>query len=264
MAYQLINGAQFLHIPKTGGRWVRYFLEDNNLIAHIRGHVHADYDRNLYYEWLATSGQGHLKKAIKRAGIRLGYLAQRSHPKQDNKSVFRFCFVRHPLRWYESFWKYMNGRGWNDWGVQNSVRNWHVVSTLNGLGDPDFNGFVRNVVQARPGYVSELYFAYTKPGISFIGRTENLRDDLKYVLDSLRLPYKEDLLYQKPKANVSETHPSEIEWDPQLKKTVTRLELPALVHFGYLRPEEYDELGICENIQPHKAMAHNATERKNI
>ena len=24
----------------------------------------------------------------------------------------KFCFLRHPLSWYESWWRYMSGRGW--------------------------------------------------------------------------------------------------------------------------------------------------------
>ena len=254
MAYQLINGAQFLHIPKTGGRWVRTFLEENQLIACHRGHVHSDFDRNLFHEARAASGQAHLKKAMSRARLKLLGPFDGNAINGEARHIFRFCFVRHPLRWYESFWKYMKGRGWNDWGEQNSARNWHVNSTLNGLGDDDFNEFVRNVIQARPGYVTELYYAYTKPGISFIGRTENLRADLEYVLDTLGLEYDREAIQHKPRVNVSKTKQTEIEWDPQLKRTVTLLELPALVHFGYLEPEEFEQLGISERIMPNQAM----------
>jgi len=255
MAYQLINGAEFLHIPKTGGSWVRAFLTDNQLLAHKRGHAHTDYDYNLLHDWLAFSGKGHLKKALSRARERFLTSHQNAPTNRTDQQVFRFCFVRHPLKWYESWWKFNMQKEWKEWGRQNSAKFWHVNSILNGLGDADFNQFVRNVIQARPGYVSELYFAFTKPGISFIGRTENLRDDLKYVLDTLGLPYNAALLHQKPKANISQAAPTEIQWDPQLKKTVSLLELPGLIHFGYLQPEEYAELGISEKIQPHNAMA---------
>ena len=72
----------------------------------------------------------------------------------------------------------MSGRGWIHWGAQNNVEDWHPNAILNGLGSDDFNQFIKNVVHKRPGYVSELFFSYTKPGITFIGKTENLTDDL--------------------------------------------------------------------------------------
>lgn len=254
MAYQLINGAQFLHIPKTGGSWVRSFLDENHLLAQKRGHAHTDYDHNLLHDWIAFSGKGHLKKALNRARLNLFPSSIDSSPHENEQHIFRFCFVRHPLTWYESWWKFNMQKGWKEWGVQNSAKSWHVNSILNGLGDPDFNQFVRNVVHARPGYVSELYFAFTKPGISFIGRTENLRADLMYVLDLLELAYDRERIQQKPKKNVSSPGEFDIEWEPQLKRTVMLLELPALLHFGYLSLQEAAEFGISENILPHKAM----------
>lgn len=256
MAYRLIDGSEFLHIPKTGGAWVRTILDENNLIVRRLGHAHLDYDRNLFYEWSPMSGQGHLQIAMKRAKKRLFYKIRGNSAHDGSKPVFRFCFVRHPLRWYESWWKYMMGKGWQNWGQQNSAADWHVNSTLNGLGDDDFNTFVSNVVHARPGYVSELYYAFTKPGISFIGKTESLREDLQYVLDARGLEYSYESIYQKPRVNVSKAVPEKIEWDPQLKRTVTLLELPALIHFGYLKPEDFNALGISEKIKPNQAMEH--------
>jgi len=78
-------------------------------------------------------------------------------------------------------WKFSMGLGWPDWGTVNSARDGHPNSVLNGLGDPDFNQFVRNVVAVRPGYVTELFFSFTKPGIDHIGKTETMLDDLAEV-----------------------------------------------------------------------------------
>ena len=106
----------------------------------------------------------------------------------------------------------------------------------------------------RPGYVSELFFAFTKPGISFIGKKEDLRNDLAYVLDHLGLEYDRTLIEDSPRARVSKTAQSEIQWDPDLRETVIRLELPALVHFDYLSREEKSDFGIDMEIMPNKAL----------
>ena len=173
---------------------------------------------------------------------------------EPDEPPFRFCVVRHPLSWYESWWKYMKGRGWNDWGTQNSADDWHPNSVLNGQGSDDFNTFIRNVIRARPGYVSELYFSFTKPGISYIGKTESLTDDITTVLEALGLPFDRESVRRTPKANVSKTPPEEVRWDEELRQTVIRLELPAMIHFGYLDAAAMREFGVGEEIKPNPAL----------
>ena len=251
MTVQLPNGSEFLHIPKTGGSWVTQVLQANNLAVRNVGNKHADFDRNLYSDRLGFSARQlakvGLKTGLRRIKKELGFAIR------PTKSPFRFCFVRHPLSWYESWWKYMNGNSWADWGTQNSLEDWHINSTLNGLGSPDFNTFVRNVIRARPGYVSELYFAFAKPGISFIGKTETLKADLESVLRHLELPYDPESL-DSPRANQSAPPSEEIIWDSELRRLVTLLELPAIVHFGYLDAESSDLIGDSLQLEANPAL----------
>src|SRR5512135_605059 len=93
MALLLKGGAVFLHVPKTGGRWVGRVLEASGLVESELGSMHADADRVLMP--FGGSGRNLLSYLVKR---RLRLLPQ-------NKP-FMFCFVRHPLRWYESFFNY--------------------------------------------------------------------------------------------------------------------------------------------------------------
>lgn len=256
MAIKLIDGSEFLHIPKTGGQWVTKVLRENKLIehSHLGGHEHADYDRVLNNKRLG-SGKELLRECI-RISLRK-YIKTSGKDEDDSKSQpFRFCFVRHPLSWYESWWKYMSSRNWNYWGVRNSAINWHPNSTLNGLGSDDFNQFIRNVINCRPGYVSELYFSFTKPGINFIGKTEHLKDDLLTVLNVLNLTFDRNSVDETPRQNVSPASSDNIIWDPELRKTVTLLELPALVHFGYLTSDEAQKIGFPESIKikPNEAL----------
>ena len=155
----------------------------------------------------------------------------------------------------------MNGRGWKNWGTSNSPSDWHPNSTLNGLGSDDFNTFIRNVIQARPGYVSELYFSFTKPGISFIGKTENLANDLVKVLSLLNFSIDPQSVSHVEKVNVSKTPSDAVVWDEDLRRTLTILELPALVHFGYIEQSELHALGISEEIKPNKMLQPEQTSR---
>jgi len=72
MAVQ-ISGAIFLHIPKTGGSWVRDYFRDSNMVVcelepeHINGKVIREI-RNCTEDLI-------------------------------------FTFVRHPLTWYRSYWQ---------------------------------------------------------------------------------------------------------------------------------------------------------------
>lgn len=253
MSLRLIDGSDFLHIPKTGGSWVTKVLEANGLVARHVGHMHANSDMNLVGDRAGSAGDllrvcGQLAARKIRKKLRLRFYDP------DEREFFSFCFVRHPLSWYESWWKYMTGRGWNDWGQENSLRHWHPNVALNGLGDADFNTFVSNCVRVRPGYVSELFFSFAKPGISFIGRTENLVDDLVYVLDFLGLEVDAATIRQTARVNVSPRTTAAIEWDPDLRRTVMQLELPALVHFGYISDQEGAELGLRAAIEPSAAM----------
>ena len=256
MSLQLINGAEFLHIPKTGGAWVEKMLRSQNLVEDSVGHKHADYDRNLFRSTM--NSRHHFKRAISLTWNKVSQTLERvlervSSPIEE--PVFRFCFVRHPLTWYESYWRYMQGRGWNDWGRENSRRDWHPNAMLNGLGTDDFNQFVRNVIQKRPGYVSELMFSYTKPGISYIGKTEHLREDLHDILTALNLPFEPSVLASAPKCNESIVEASRVQWDSELRELVVRLELPALLHFDYLSETEQQELGIDLEVSPHPSLS---------
>jgi len=223
MALLLKGGSIFLHIPKTGGRWVGKVLAAAGLVESELGHMHADADRVLS----PSGGSGrHL----------LAYLLKRKFGILPRTSPFMFCFVRNPLDWYESFFNYNCERGvnWRYEGDVHDPHNWHPNAQLNGLGSSDFNCFVRNVIKAYPGYVTEMYSRFATPQVSFVGKQENLCDDLVTVLKKLQLPFDEKFIRGFEKVGVSPKRSTGLAWDPELKEEVTRLEYAGLTRWGYV------------------------------
>ncbi len=213
MAILLKCGAIFLHIPKTGGNWIADVLEDQNLVFAHFGEKHANLTQILEFEkWFRVT----------------------SKYSKPNKPFFKFCFVRHPLTWYESWFKMQTTQGWPNWGDDSNI--WHPNAMLDGLDSPDFEIFITNVLKRRPGYVTELYGWYTTPGIHFVGRYENLADDLITVLKFLNVRFDEEKLRKFKPVNVSK--PADIRWAQVLQETVERTEYAAFKRFGY-RTEIY-------------------------
>jgi hypothetical protein len=149
------------------------------------------------------------------------------------RAGFKFCFVRHPLAWYESYWSFTRSRGWVAWGVNRRGRpHWHPNAPLDGLGDDDFNRFMRNVLERCPGYVSRLYGWYAAPEIDFVGKQERLTDDLAEVLRRLGRAFDADRLRAQPPVNVSDRSHAPV-WDPALRHEVASAESAALERFAY-------------------------------
>ena len=224
MAVILKGGAIFLHVPKTGGNWVTAVLRESDLVAGYIGDKHANADRLL------------APPASRGGGMR-GYFGIRRGDRRLKPKPYIFCFVRHPLTWYESWFRYMThpSRQWCEWGNEHDLFDWHPNAVLNGCGSPDFNTFVRNVVDKRPGYVTELFNSYAQPQVDFVGRQENLRQDLITVLETLDLDFDEDLLMNQEEVGVSAPPSGQpLEWDPLLRQEVLRLEIVAMLRHGYV------------------------------
>lgn len=222
MALILKGGAVFLHIPKTGGNWVTAVLRECGLVQAHLGHKHADMSR------LLAPVDGRTGRPVGYFGLRKIVVALRPKP-------FMFCFVRHPLKWYESWFKYMAqpARNWRAWGSEQDLFDWHPNAALNGCGADDFNQFVRNVAAKRPGYVTELYAGYTQPQLDQVGRQETLRQDLVAVLKRLNLNFDEDFVMNYQPVGVSPEPERKVEWEPELRARVLGLEQVALLRYGY-------------------------------
>lgn len=159
MAVQ-IDKAICLHIPKTGGTFIRNYFRETNLDHDVkelykRAHMNAD-------------------------GIR-GFIG----PTED----LIFCFVRHPLTWYRSYWtskqQIVDRRG----------------GSMDGIVDLSWEDFIDTIIEKFPRYLTNFYLGYTEI-CRFIGKQENLRDDLDCVLKFLRIPYNREYLFKRVPDNV--------------------------------------------------------------
>ncbi len=221
MAVILKNGALFLHIPKTGGTWVTKVLRDLGLARCSIGHRHANLEHILAPGWQGLGRR--LEYLRKRPSLRL-------HPRP-----FTFCFVRHPLSWYESFYLYKSqpSLNWELDGDEHCFHRWHPNAVLNGLGPGrEFNEFVTAVMDRYPGYVSALFSHYTFRPVDFVGRQESLRDDLVKVLERLGCDFDPNEVRVKERINRSEAADRPV-WDPEVRARALRLEAAALERFGY-------------------------------
>lgn len=198
--YLTETNALFLHIPKTGGTWVERALERCGIATE-----HAEPEKT--------------------ATIRHGLLY---HFKRT--SSFTFTFVRHPLSWYESWWKYQAGL-WQTFepGV------WHPQRVLEDCASDNFSEFIQKCIQHEPAYVSRMYEWYIGPphwsAVDFVGRCERLREDLGTVLRTLGYEFDQQTLDSTPRAHVSSKQCGEPHWSAELKYQMEQLEAPAIRRF---------------------------------
>jgi hypothetical protein len=232
MALLLKNGAVFLHVPKTGGCFVQKVLRHLDLVGRPIGD-HNSHDRVFWYD------RFHRDEKVARNLVRraLGWIPRVS------PSGFRFCFVREPLSWYVSCWRFMESRKWKREGDEANPYHWNPLEMLNGLGSSDFNEFVSNVNRKRPGFVTELYGWYARPTTQFVGKQENLVADLRRVLAAMKVDVELSYLQELPPINAVASYIPRPEWDPALRRKTQRLEYAAYVRYGYpIHDEEEAEV----------------------
>jgi hypothetical protein len=138
----LTDKACFLHIPKTGGRFVRAALSAADIEWREVGEVepHKLVGGRGLFEFGHTGEPSRRMHAIPEMG-ELG-------------DVQAFTFVRHPVSWLRSFFCHDGGRAGGGYLDNRRVRHNH------------FNDFALDVARKDPGIVGELFSAYAVPGVA--------------------------------------------------------------------------------------------------
>ena len=182
-----VNNSIFIHLPKTGGTFLR------NVLLKFSSDAVTDVSQGFHR-----------------------YLDTHDLSKYD----FSFSIVRHPIAWYESVWKHINivktkGIGWGG--------NTHTLSEIEKYYSKNFNIFIKNVIDNEPGFYSNALKDYIGPNydsVDFVARTENLYEDSCYILDKLGISYDIDIL----NATHTFARNEEIIWDSLNKELILQAE----------------------------------------
>lgn len=160
------------------------------------------------------------------AGVEAHKLGDGYHPTRselDTEGHFTFAFVREPVSWYGSTWSYrrwLRTTGLED--MQHFYDPWL---------DLDFPDFVDRILDSQPGFLSRSYESYVGPPddpIDFIGRFENLTDDLVRALELAGQDFDEDALRNFAPVNRSAPAPP---CPPDLRARLMHVERDAYERF---------------------------------
>lgn len=166
----------FLHIPKTGGRWVLQVFKDFKECG----------DPNLKWTIVGPT-HGNLNQA------HVAYSYQNKNIYDWAKECYTYTFIRHPLSWYQSYWMYVTDLQWRicrdkTWPCFEEKEVWHPTREIRDCASWNFNDFIKKVLEKHPSYLSRLYNTYIHfnnvEKINFIGKQENLTSDFISVLKS--------------------------------------------------------------------------------
>jgi len=191
----------FLHIPKTAGTWIEKILCD-----------HCEGKRNRSWQHDFIGENNHVCSETSQPLPSKAYLG---------KTIF--TFIRHPFSWYQSWWAFRrplyNVRR-RDW-VLDLIR----LQDNDSSKDPrDFSQFIDLATEYEQGYLGRLYIQFLR-NVDFIGRFENLYEDLILITGKLGYKLNEEMIKGYPPTNKSENKP---ELTDRLKDKIAASERTAL------------------------------------
>jgi hypothetical protein len=185
----------FTHTPKTGGTWVSEVLRRCGLVQEV------------------LPGKCHVEGEL---------ILKRPECASFHGLPF-FAFIRHPVAWYQSFWRDRIKTGWQDSDFDRACRS------------EDFNEFIRKCLQAYPGHVTSIYRRFTY-NADYVGRFEVAAESLVWILTQLGEQFDAAVIYDTPPINVASGNPSLdrlCRYTPELLARVMESERPAIERFGY-------------------------------
>jgi len=193
----ILPKSRFLHIPKTGGKWVQQALQ--------------------------AGGMEFEKWPVAHCG-----LAEAPEP-----DLFTFAFVRNPLTWLQSIWRYRMARDWPRGGQ--AFRIAAPGKDIEPLFSDSFAEFVKNFLDECPGYCSWLFerFVGTRGApIDYIGKQETLAADLVGALEAAGEEFNRDRLIMFPPYHMTDKTWN-ADYTPELAAAVIMAEREAIGRFGY-------------------------------
>jgi hypothetical protein len=204
----ILPNSVFLHVPKAGGTWVRQALKNTEL---VRGELTSRHSEE------STEG----KK-------RSWHMVPRDKSILQGKYVF--CFVRHPLTWYQSHWAFRTRR--SNWNSGNILDKRCVLDCEKER--MDFNDFIDNVIEEFPeGYLHWLYNFYAQHAV-FVGKMENLQSDLVNALFMAGEDFDVGTIANTPRENVMpRKYHREVKYTTARAIKILELERKVIEKYGY-------------------------------
>ena len=194
----------FLHIPRTAGHWIEQALRLNRIPVRIV------YTSNRVPTKLAPHKYFEDKQAVR-------------------ELRFRWTFVRNPISWYESWWKF-------DAVESNPKDPWGPTRFLPKRRE-NFNDWIAECIETEPSFVTRMYEWYIGPPglreMDYIGGYEHLHRHLSTILEAIGINVSPSQLKSIPPEN-SSAHNAErkaFEWDKDLKNLLARSEISCLNRF---------------------------------
>ncbi len=189
----ILKNAVFLHVPKTGGSWVKAAIRNAGIDAEeyiVDGDLHGD-------------------------------LSYCPFPER-----FVFAFVREPLSLYESYWRFKTAGAWdtrNPFDMECGAPTFAAfVDNVLRLEPAWCSRMFEDYVGRTPA-----------DEVDFVGRFESLADDLVRALQLSGTTFDEQRVRATPPINVSTVTRERARWTPELATRVSASEQRAILRFGY-------------------------------
>jgi hypothetical protein len=158
------------------------------------------YNDKMAFIHVPKTGGTWVTNALRAAGVEFTEArSQRGHATWTElpSDRFRFGFVREPRTWHMSYW--VHKKRWEDYPEPLNAFDAAVQDS------EDFESFMRVVAVEQPDFLDQLYESFLGPAgaIEFVGRYENLVDELEQALGLAGVEYDRDALRAEPRANQS-------------------------------------------------------------
>lgn len=218
MALMLPNSV-FFHVPKTGGNWVRSALRAGGISVNecialpallvLTGQVQAS--SQLTYQYV------------------LNRMQHATYTEVETQGKFTFAFVRHPVSFYMSYWSYKTQKGWN---MNDPFEASLATATCTEFAERSLNRY--------PGWYTGMckrYYGDDFSALDFVGKQEQLADDLVRALHMAGERFDETALRAVAPVNSTVLHP---EWKKRsslsetLMSHILEAEHELAAAFGYV------------------------------
>jgi hypothetical protein len=190
----------FVHIPKTGGTWVREVLKKNNLVES------EILKTDIYATTEGTPKTQHNVPLANATFMNCNYV---------------FSFVRNPLTWYQSYWSFK------------ADFRWYIGKRFDkNTAARIFPDFIEKIKKHYPrGYLATMFPFYTDI-CTHVGTQENLQDSLVFILNDLGFDT-DDLVFPERMKVSPEKSKKIATYKVGQVKDILRLEEKVIEKYGY-------------------------------